>query len=1103
MITIDNVQYRNLEEQVKKNMDDIQYILEEEGVLNEFGIKIVGQITDTGDLPDPDTYEGEYGDAYAVGTDAPYTIYIYTRANGTHPNDYWFSIGQFPLAGQDGAQGPTGPTGPQGIRGSTWTNGTSAPTTSGNLSGDKYLNTSNGDVYNYTGTDWQLVGNIRGPQGIQGIQGNVGPQGPQGIQGPKGDTGDPGQSFVIAGTLPDASQLPDPSTVADNIAYLVGTAAPYDLYVQLQNSNQWFNVGVVEGVVGPTGPTGPQGPQGEQGIQGVQGPAGTNGANGRGVTSITNGNPVTTNQYTQTPVTVTYSDSTNSQFIVYAEKGRDGTNGAPGPQGPKGDTGEQGPQGIPGQDGITPTVSATATVTNTVGTPSVTVTNIGTDIAPNFSFSFSNLKGDTPDLSNYATIEYVDNKVSSVLVYKGSVATVGDLPGTGNKVGDVYNVQETGDNYAWNGSSWDKLAGEVDLSAYETTANVNSKLEDYLPLSGGNITGNLNVANTVDADIFTAGGTIIRNNYIAAIGTSGISRGAIYSGVHSSMQSSLNGADTNTSISEAIYGRDGIVINDIVNAGTNYKLAFPNVNGTLAVTNDITSAVSPLASNTYVNEQIGIINTSLSEMNTAIGAKASLSDIPTALSQLQNDTGFVSSNTSNLENYDTTTIVNQKLNNYIPLANITTNDSVVLGTNIGTTSKQVVAIGSNIDSVGLYGIAISPTEFGVTNVSSQCIGIGIHTTANGSFSIALGGTASANDKGIAIGSGAIAGSNCIAIGVDTVTLAQSNSILLGTGGKTNVASSNTFQVWDYPLLDKTTGKIPQERLPSGGGGGGTTSSGGFAGGTNATATYGGAVGYGATSINGGAIGSNTNTSMGGAIGEGATAGFGAAIGAATSTDGGGAIGESATSNYGGAVGGISIAGDGFSGGYLAQVKNNGTDDAPDYIDAIQLGTGTNETPKSLQIYSDNIYNADTHTLTVQNAQVNGQNVATEDYVNQAVSGGGGVYLPLTGGTMSGQLNTTANIVSNTYIISGYRYNVNPPYPYSYLNKGEIGIRNSSSNRLEITTAYISLNGTATLQYPNHSGTIALTSDIPTFTDNGDGTMTITANGSTYKVSIIT
>ena len=178
MIIINNVQYRNLEEQVKKNMDDIQYILEGEGLLNEFGIKIVGEITSSSQLPDPDTYQGEYGDAYAVGTASPYTLYIYTRANDTHPNNYWFNIGEFPLAGPQGPAGPKGPQGPQGTRGSTWSSGTSAPTTtSGNLAGDKYLNTTNGDVYNYTGSTWQLIGNIRGPRGIQGPQGPAGPAG--------------------------------------------------------------------------------------------------------------------------------------------------------------------------------------------------------------------------------------------------------------------------------------------------------------------------------------------------------------------------------------------------------------------------------------------------------------------------------------------------------------------------------------------------------------------------------------------------------------------------------------------------------------------------------------------------------------------------------------------------------------------------------------------------------------------------------------------------------------------------------------------------------------------------------------------------------------
>lgn len=174
MIIINNVQYRNLEEQVKKNMDDIQYILEGEGALNEFGIKIVGEITSSSQLPDPDTYQGGYGDAYAVGTASPYTLYIYTRANDTHPNNYWFNIGEFPLAGPQGPAGPKGADGPQGTRGSTWSSGTSAPTTSSGLADDKYLNTTNGDVYNYTGSTWQLIGNIRGPQGIQGPQGPAG-----------------------------------------------------------------------------------------------------------------------------------------------------------------------------------------------------------------------------------------------------------------------------------------------------------------------------------------------------------------------------------------------------------------------------------------------------------------------------------------------------------------------------------------------------------------------------------------------------------------------------------------------------------------------------------------------------------------------------------------------------------------------------------------------------------------------------------------------------------------------------------------------------------------------------------------------------------------
>ena len=56
--------------------------------------------------------------------------------------------------------------------------------------------------------------------------------------------------------------------------------------------------------------------------------------------------------------------------------------------------------------------------------------------------------------------------------------------------------------------------------------------------------------------------------------------------------------------------------------------------------------------------------------------------------------------------------------------------------------------------------------------------------------------------------------------------------------------------------------------------------------------------------------------------------------------------------------------------------------------AIQLGTGTNSKSNTLQIFKDNIYNASTHTLTVENAEINGKQAATVStaWQNHAASG---------------------------------------------------------------------------------------------------------------------
>lgn len=81
---------------------------------NLLGIKVVGHVDA---LPIPDgTYE--YGDAYTVGTAAPYDMWIYTRADEFHSEAYWFNIGKFP------APGPQGPKGDGLEQIYKWTNGT-------------------------------------------------------------------------------------------------------------------------------------------------------------------------------------------------------------------------------------------------------------------------------------------------------------------------------------------------------------------------------------------------------------------------------------------------------------------------------------------------------------------------------------------------------------------------------------------------------------------------------------------------------------------------------------------------------------------------------------------------------------------------------------------------------------------------------------------------------------------------------------------------------------------------------------------------------------------------------------------------------------------
>lgn len=253
MIKIDGIEYRNLEEQVRKNKEDIATHYNVDRVLAEFGIRVLGQKENEDLLPDPATYEGQYGDAYAVGVAAPYSFYIWTRANPNdgHPTDYWFDIGQFAIIGPQGPIGLTGPQGPQGTRGSIWASGSGAPSSiSGYQVNDKYLNSNNGDVYtlaSISGTlRWVLSSNIIGPQGIQGFTGPQGLTGPQGAPGPKGDRGPAGPLVNILGTLGNIDQLPNPNTLQRQSGYMIPIDGVYHVFIIIGNTNslKWFDAGL-------------------------------------------------------------------------------------------------------------------------------------------------------------------------------------------------------------------------------------------------------------------------------------------------------------------------------------------------------------------------------------------------------------------------------------------------------------------------------------------------------------------------------------------------------------------------------------------------------------------------------------------------------------------------------------------------------------------------------------------------------------------------------------------------------------------------------------------------------------------------------------------
>lgn len=224
MFQINNIEFRNLEEQVQKNKDDIQRHYEMTRVLNDFGIRVIGRLDTKEELDAILTDNLQYGDAYSIGAEPPYTFYIWTRANNDSDVDYWFDMGELAI---------TGPQGPEGayVTQITIAPGTFYPTFTFSNGNSITVPQSIRGPRGATGRTGE-----RGPQGIQGRTGERGEQGPRGLQGPQGPAG----AFNIKGTLYSPDLLPLATTMNMGDAYIVYEEGQSHLYIITGESQEMF-----------------------------------------------------------------------------------------------------------------------------------------------------------------------------------------------------------------------------------------------------------------------------------------------------------------------------------------------------------------------------------------------------------------------------------------------------------------------------------------------------------------------------------------------------------------------------------------------------------------------------------------------------------------------------------------------------------------------------------------------------------------------------------------------------------------------------------------------------------------------------------------------
>lgn len=153
---------------------------------------------------------------------------------------------------------------------------------------------------------------------------------------------------------------------------------------------------------------------------------------------------------------------------------------------------------------FTPDSSTVSGLQTTVGQHTTDIEALKTTTAEHTT-NISNLED---AVANVYTKTEVDAKVTSAVHYKTSVDKFSDLPATDNKVGDMYNIKNSGgkdtygydimagDNVVWNGTGWDKQAGYIDTTNFATKDDVATAKSEAVTAAATDATTKADAAKT-------------------------------------------------------------------------------------------------------------------------------------------------------------------------------------------------------------------------------------------------------------------------------------------------------------------------------------------------------------------------------------------------------------------------------------------------------------------------------------------------------------------------------------------------------------------------------------------------------------------------------